>query len=156
MSTSADAPQPTETVTPTTLTELEAWMQENCVNDHAFRIGPTWPVLADGHAVTQEEGEHLFFYVERGQRSHIERFDTEAQVCRRAFDHLRWDKWSSAYLVGFFPDQADALAMQARLAEADIVFHADRILYRSPDDFRYRVIVFGRDVERVAALEESA
>ena len=135
-----------------TLHELRRWLSANHVNENAIRVGPSWPFLVDGHAVVQEGEHYLFFYVARGERSHIEHFDQEAQVCERALAHLSGDRWAFAHLVGLFPTHAEALALRARLAAAGIDVHSDQIPYGGPDDMRYRVFTFGVDVVRAEAV----
>ncbi|HEV3468921.1 MAG TPA: hypothetical protein VG148_06340 [Pyrinomonadaceae bacterium] len=130
--------------------ELARRLEEEGFNSLFYCIGPGWRRLADGYALDRAGDSFEWFYVERGQKGRAERvFTSEEEACRFAYEALSRDKWARSHMVGMFESEAEAADFARALSHKGIRSETDRIPYGGPDDPRFRVFVYGRDVFRV-------
>jgi hypothetical protein len=136
-----------------TLKELENMLIAERYNSQSYCIGSGWPRLGDGFAVDKGKTKFEFFYVERGHKSPMKEFDTEEEAADFAYEFLSNEKWTRSHNVGFYSSKEEAERRMSVLREAGIEYFNDVIPYGGPNDPRYRIFVFGKDIDRVKELD---
>jgi hypothetical protein len=130
--------------------ELAQRLDEEGFNPHFYCIGAGWRRLGNGFALDQVGDSYEWFYVERGQKGQVERaFTSEEEACRFAYEALSKDKWARSHMVGMFRSESEAADLARALSLEGIRSETDRIPYGGPNDPRFRVFVYGRDVLKV-------
>lgn len=138
-----------------TFGELQQRLEAEGFNEDYYCIGSSWGRLHNGFALDATPQGFEFFYVERGCKSPIESFETEADACRYAYNFLANDKWSKSHMIGFFNAEEQAARCISWLQENGIEYLKDKIPYGGLNDPRYRVFVFGNDFKKVKDLRET-
>jgi hypothetical protein len=133
--------------------ELAQRLDAEGFNPTYYCIGPGWRRLGDGHALDRVGNSYEWFYVERGEKRHVEGvFTSEEEACQFAYEALSNNKSAQSHMVGMFETESEALDLVRRLSLAGIESETDRIPYGGPDDPRFRVFVYGRDVFNVGHI----
>ena len=127
--------------------ELVKRLHEEGFNSLFYCIGPGWHRLGDGFALDKAGDSFEWFYVERGQKGEVERvFASEEEACQFVYEVLSKDKWAQSHMVGMFKSDSEAADLTRTLSRQGIRSETDCIPYGGPNDPRYRVFVYGRDV----------
>ena len=135
--------------------ELNERLEEEGYNSQFYCIGPGWRRLGDGFALDKVGDSFEWFYVERGQRGRAEKvFASEEEACQFAYETLSKDDWARSHMIGMFESAAEAAELAQELSREGIRSKTDRIPYGGPDDPRFRVFVYGRDVFKVKKADE--
>ncbi|HWT00098.1 MAG TPA: hypothetical protein VN256_07615 [Pyrinomonadaceae bacterium] len=135
--------------------ELNERLDEEGFNSQFYCIGPGWRRLGDGFALDKVGDSFEWFYVERGQRGRAEKvFASEEEACRFAYETLSKDDRARSHMIGMFESEAEAAKLAQELSREGIRSKTDRIPYGGPDDPRFRVFVYGRDVFKVKKAAE--
>ena len=130
--------------------ELNERLEEEGFNSQFYCIGPGWCRLGDGFALDRVGDSFEWFYVERGQRGRAEKvFASEEEACQFVYETLSKDDWARSHMIGMFESAAEAAELAQELSREGIWSKTDRIPYGGPDDPRFRVFVYGRDVFKV-------
>lgn len=107
---------------------------------------------SDAYCLAQREGKWAVFYSERGLDSAPEYESTSEEDAADFFYKciMRQTHW---HIVGFFKDEADAIALEKALQSMGIKpIRNDMPAYKHKDDPRYRVFVVGKDIFKAQAL----
>lgn len=126
--------------------ELEQRLLAEGCSPHNFSIGHRG---SDVYCLENQNGVWKVFYTEReqDQPAFYESMD-EAEACEYFFHYIttnmRYD-----HLVGFFRAEANAQALEERLAQYGIPSHRDKIPFGGWAAPRFRVFVVGKDIFRV-------
>jgi len=130
--------------------ELAKRLDEEGFNSLFYTIGPGWRRLGDGFASDKVDDTFEWFYVERGQKGQIERvFSSEEEACQFVYEALSKDKWARSHMVGMFETESEAAELTRALSREGIQSETDRIQYGGPNDPRFRVFIYGRDVFKI-------
>lgn len=131
-------------------TELAKRLADEGFNSHFYCIGPGWGRLGDGFALDKAGVLFEWFYVERGQKGQVEKVcASEEEACQFVYETLSKDKWAQSHMVGMFESEAEAADLSRALSNEGIESETDRIPYGGPNDPRFRVFVYGRDVFKI-------
>lgn len=138
-----------------TLEKLAAQLKAENFNENFYCIGVGWQKLTDGFALEEVlPGKFEFFYTERGGRNVEKIFEDEDEACRYVYDFLSNIKSAKKHIIGFFQTQEQAQKQIAELRKLNVEIFTDSIPYGGINDRRYRVFVFGNDVDKVRNLIE--
>jgi len=130
--------------------ELAKRLSEEGFNSQFYCIGPRWNRLGDGFALDRVGDSFEWFYVERGQKGQTERvFASEEEACQFVYEALSKDKWAQSHMVGMFQSKSEAADLARALSREGIHSETDCIPYGGPNDSRFRVFVYGRDVFKI-------
>ena len=95
----------------------------------------------------------VWCYTERGQKSPLEHFQTEAAAVNFAFDQIRADPWANAHCVGFTMERSESIELAEMLRDLGIDCKRNVIPYAGPDRPAYRTFVFGCAIRQVEHLK---
>jgi hypothetical protein len=136
-------------------TELAKRLDAEGFNPDFYCIGPGWGRLGNGFALDKAGEWFEWFYVERGQKGQVKRaFASEEEACQFVYEALSKDKWAQSHMVGMFGSESEAKDMARALSRESIQSEIDRIPYGGPNDPRFRVFVYGRDVFKIKKSAE--
>jgi hypothetical protein len=142
---------------PVTIQLLGEYLRAECYQPALYHLGGSWSHCGDTYCLEQTSAGFEAFYVERGQRSSdcfIEQ--DEATACRRFIDLLDRQSWSRGHCIAFTPDVAEIEATTLTLQRHGIqAVRNDIPAYRFAGDRRFRLFVFGRDLQVVHQLVAS-
>lgn len=136
---------------PATIQELDEWMTANCYNEN-YAIGNR--NIHEGFGLENLGKLFAWYYTERGNKEHLQYFNTEQEAVAFAFKQITSDKFANAHLVGFIKDSAQLEILLAELAVRKINYWKDEIPYGGINDPRTRVFVAGCDILQVKDLQE--
>lgn len=72
-----------------TLAQLRRHLEENAVRRDAYSLEGGRP--SEAYCIETSPDGYVVYYSERGVRTSLQRFDTEAEACARLLDLLRRD-----------------------------------------------------------------
>ena len=139
-------------MTPSTLSELDQWMKDNCYANDSYAIGGR--SIFEGYGIGRNAEGFYWYFTERGQQDIIATFATESEAVAFAFNQISRDKTAKRHLVGFIKEKSAAQELIAELQKRNIEFEQDEIPYGGIHDPRYRIFVFGCDHLQVKDLQE--
>lgn len=128
--------------------QLAQKLAELGVNHRAYRVGRFGGGNSDAIVLEQTEKGFEVFYTERGHNSLLASFQSESEACEYVLRHLDKEESALAHNVGNFDNESQASTLASKLTAAGIRVKIDAIPM-GPNSKRYRVFVFGRDIERV-------
>jgi hypothetical protein len=134
-----------------TIQQLDEWMTAHCYND-SYAIGAR--NIHEGYGLELSGGLYVWYYTERGVRSPLAYFETEAEAVAHAFKAISADSTANRHLIGLIKEKAREDALLAELERRNIKFFKDVIPYGGLNDPRTRVFVFGCDINAVLDLRE--
>lgn len=137
---------------PSTLSELDQWMKDNCYANDSYAIAGR--SIFEGYGISRDANGFHWYFTERGQQETIASFATESEAVAYAFNQISKDKTAQRHLVGFHKEKSAAKELIAELQNRKIVFEQDEIPYGGISDPRYRIFVFGCDILHVKDLQE--
>lgn len=130
------------------ISQLAQKLAELGVNHRAYRVGRFGGGNSDAIVLEQTEKGFEVFYTESGHNSPLATFQSEPEACEYVLKQLEKDESTLAHNVGIFDTESQASALASKLTVAGIRVKTDAISMGA-NSKRYRVFVFGRDVERV-------
>jgi len=133
-----------------TIKQLDEWMIDNCYND-SYAIGNR--NIHEGFGLGTFGSLYVWYYTERGQRQNLNYFQSEQEAVAFAFKIITADKFANRHLIGFLKDKLlEELLLE--LNNRNIKYWTDQIPYGGISDPRYRVFVFGCDLNLTVDLKE--
>lgn len=137
---------------PTTVNELLNWLSKNCYANN-YAIGEI--KIYEGYGLDFSNGAYVWYYTERGQRQNLKHFATEGEAVTYAFTIIKADAYANRHLIGFVKTEGEFDRIITELESRGIKYFTDTIFYsnQSPSN-RYRIFVFGCDVNKVKDLEK--
>lgn len=117
------------------------------VNHSAYRVGSYGGGSSDSVLLERTTEGFEVSYLERGNKSVMARFASEAEACEYVLRELTRDESALAHNVGVFDSESQAGVLVSKLKAAGIRVKTDAVPVVGGK--RYRVFVFGRDLERV-------
>ena len=135
----------------TTLKRLRTWMARHGYHHRTIAVGQA---LVEGHALRHGPYGVEWVYCERGLEQIEQVFQNEAEAAQFGLETLRNSLTAREHLLGFFDAKGPRDALIATLEVRGIAHRHDSIPYGGPDDPRYRVFVWGRDIDRCADLSQ--
>lgn len=136
---------------PSTIKQLDEWMNVHCYND-SYGIGTR--NIHEGYGVAVSGDQYIWYYTERGNRQHIQYFQTEQAAVEFALAAMINDKSANRHMVGFLANKSQVEELLTELQYRKIEFWKDEIPYGGPGNKRTRVFVFGCDIIKVADLQK--
>ena len=138
-----------------TIKELQNWMKKECYNDFTFFFGDKQPFGYEGEGLIINEQNFNYIFTERGKINVLESFKTESEACQFVFEKIKNNKTAKAHVVGYFKSEKAKDLLCEALLKKKIEFEFDKIPYGGIHDPRYRVFVFGCDVNQAKTLPEA-
>ena len=126
-------------------------MADHGYHHRAIAVGQN-PV--QGHALRHGPYGFEWSYAERGEEQVEQVFHSERDAVHFAMGKLRHSSTAREHLVGFLRDLAMRDALIAELDSRGISHRHDSIPYGGKADPRYRVYVWGRDIDRCRDLSD--
>jgi hypothetical protein len=137
---------------PKTVEELLNWLSTNCYAD-TYAIGKIR--IFEGYGLDSNNGTYIWYYTERGQRQDLECFANEEAAVAYAFRIIKSDVYANRHLIGFVKTQSELQSLMQELDNRGINYFTDVLFYSNqPPRDRFRVFVFGCDVQKVLDLEK--
>ena len=130
------------------IAQLAQKLIELGVNPAAYRIGGFGRGNSDAIVVEQVPSGFEVLYTERGHNSLLASFPSEAEACAFVLAELSKDESYLAHNVGIFDTEQQASELAAKLLANGIRTKVDTVPV-SRESQRYRVFVYGRDIEKV-------
>jgi hypothetical protein len=138
---------------PRTREELETWMKSNCYNFNEYAVNGNH--IHEGFGIDTVDGRFRWYYTERGEKSSIMQFQSEAEIVTYAFEQIKSDTWAQAHCIGFTADKNDVKELRNILEAADVEFLQDEIPNFYGDDRSvYRIFVLGCEIQKTGYLKE--
>lgn len=138
---------------PKTQAELEGWMKEHCYNFNEYSINGNH--IHEGFGIDTVDGRYRWYYTERGQKSSIMQFQSEAEIVAYAFDQIKTDRWAKTHCIGFTTEKEELHELQHILEGQNIEFIQDEISsFYGPGRGVYRTFVLGCDIDKTRYLQE--
>ncbi|MEP2104136.1 MAG: hypothetical protein ABJP02_13805 [Parasphingorhabdus sp.] len=126
-----------------TVSALASWMSSECANKTSYGIG--WDI-SEGMRIDRFGATWRWQYTERSEVRTIKTFESESEIAACAYEQIRKDPWAWTHCVGWFKFECHKKAYTETLEDRGIAFYQDQIPFGGPEDPRYRIFVFGRDV----------
>ncbi|HVG13592.1 MAG TPA: hypothetical protein VM935_01490 [Chitinophagaceae bacterium] len=140
------------TILPATRSQLEDWMIAQCYNFNSYSVNGS--IIHEGYGIDKADDGFVWYYTERGQKSHLKYFQTEKEIVQYAFEALKNDKWARTHCIGFTGDKKEALELAEKLKLLRITFIQDEIPFYGWDKPAFRTFVLGCDHKLVNDLKE--
>ena len=137
---------------PTTLQQLDEWMEQNCYNRNSYAIGEKY-FITEGFGLERFDSLIVWYYTERGSKENINYFSNEKEAVEFALKQIKADNTAKSHLIGFLRDKLKEQELLEELSKRKIEFTRDEIPYMT-DDKITRVFVFGCDIKKVLDLKE--
>lgn len=132
---------------------LELYLKQECFNDYTFSIGNFGRKMQEGFLLDFNGQKYQYYYVERGQKDLIKEFENEEDACKYVFEKLSNSKDGRRHCVGFTKSEKKHIEICNKLDEKGLNYETDSIPYSSSTDLRYRIFVFGCDIQKVKNLK---
>jgi hypothetical protein len=133
------------------ISQLAQKLDDLGVNRTAYRVGVHGQGNSDAIVLEETPKGFEVYYTERGHNSPMASFANEDEACDYALEQLTKDESMSAHNVGVFDTEDQATALANELRGAGVKVKTDSIPMTA-DSKRYRVFVFGRDIDKVREI----
>ena len=137
-------------MTLSTIKQLDEWMATNCYND-SYGVGNR--NIHEGYGLVATGNQFVWYYTERGTKDYLKYFDTEKEAVEYAFEKITSDKTANRHMVGFLNDENTESELLQELQRRNIKYFTDTIPYGGVNDLRYRIFVFGCDINKAQDLK---
>jgi len=134
---------------PQTILELKIWMQENCYDFRGYSIAQN--SISEGFGIEQMNNQYIWYYCEYSRKENLKTFNSQKEIVKFAYQHIKADKWAKAHCIGFEPDKNNSKKLAQILKNLDIEYFQDEIPYNGGPVFR--TFVFGCDIKKVENLK---
>ena len=132
------------------ISELKKWMCENCYNNTFYSLDGNF--IDEGFGIRKNEDGFYWYFTERGQEDIHETFKTEAEIVAFAYQHISSNLTAQSHCLGLYKEQMDRDKIIRELVKRNIKHTSDSIPYGGIKDPRFRIFVYGCDINKVADL----
>ena len=131
--------------------QLALKLAELGVKQSAYRVGRFGTGNSDAIVLESSSRGFEVYYTERGHNSLLASFNSESEACQYVLAQLAQDQCATSHNVGTFDSASQASALASKLSAAGVKVKTDEIPIGA-NSKRYRVFVFGNDLERVRKI----
>lgn len=134
----------------TTMLELEHYLVQERFNFNTISIGKHHGSGYDDYVIEKYDVEDFrFSYIERGNKSTLKTFTSEAELVDYALTYLNKNRWLKAHNIGWVRNQARIEELETILSLRNITFERNDIPVYDSLGAVYRIFVFGTDIDKV-------